>query len=170
MTAAHAESVSVFHFCADDFAKRERLSAWQELLGRKVLGMETEPLPSRPFHFDMKLYALSGLSLMVGRGSGIYLHRTKKLINNDNFSFAFAIGCSDPWCLSQFGREATADAGDAIAMSHGAVATSSVPQSGRRRVHRAGGRHRAARSQPPRRRGVAHPGDIARPAIAGEVP
>jgi hypothetical protein len=83
MTAAHAESVSVFHFCADDFAKRERLSAWQELLGRKVLGMETEPLPNRPFHFDMKLYALSGLSLMVGRGSGIYLHRTKKLINNE---------------------------------------------------------------------------------------
>src|SRR5262245_49890173 len=123
-TAAHADLVSVRHFCSDQFAEHERLNAWHELLGRRVLRLESEPLPYSPFHFDRTLHGLPGLSMISGRGSGMEFCRPKSMIESDDLSFMIG---SAIWFISQFGREATLDRGDAFLNSHGAECAMMVP-------------------------------------------
>ena len=123
-TAAHADPVSVRHFCSDQFAEHERLNAWHELLGRRVLRLEGEPLPDSPFHFDRTLHGLPGLSMISGRGSGMEYCRSKSMIESDDLSFMIGSG---NWFISQFGREATLGRGDAFLNSHGAECAMMVP-------------------------------------------
>src|SRR5262249_10218410 len=127
-STADTDTVPTLHFCSDHFAEHERLTAWQELFGRKVLGVETEPLPDSPLHFDRTLHDMPGLSMLSGRGVGAQFYRPKSLIESDDFSFMFA---SCIWCMAQFGRDATLGPGDAALVSQGAVASATMPASNR---------------------------------------
>ena len=111
-TAAPTESGSTFHFSTDHFAEGERRDAWQEVLGRRLLNVEIEPLPTSRLHCDIELRALPGLAVLFGSGSEARFARTRALINSDDFTFAVCGG--GQWHASQRGREAALRAGDAI--------------------------------------------------------
>jgi AraC-like DNA-binding protein len=119
-TAAPTEP-PVFHFSTDHFAESERSAAWQDVVGRRLLKIEIEPLPASRLHCDIKLHAVPGLEVFFGSGSAARFARTSALIDSDDFTFAVCAG--GHWHASQRGREAALGRGDAILVAKAEVVT-----------------------------------------------
>src|SRR5262245_28818445 len=98
-STAYTDTVPTLRFCSDDFAEHERLRAWRELLGRKVLRMEAKPFPDGLFCFDRRLHNLPSLLMLSGRSAGAQYYRPKSMIESDDLSLSMRSGI---WCISQF--------------------------------------------------------------------
>ena len=110
-TAVPTEHLPVFHFSTNHFAESERSGAWQDVVGRRLLKVEIEPLSASRLHCDIELHALPGLAVLFGSGAGARVARTA-LIDSEDFTFAVCAG--GHWHASQRGREAALGAGDAV--------------------------------------------------------
>jgi AraC-like DNA-binding protein len=123
-TALPTQAVPTLRFSSNHFATHERLPAFQEHIGHKIIRLEVQPLSDCPLDYDFSLHALPGLPVFSGRGSGSHMVRTKELIADDDFSFA--INSAGPWHASQLGREAVVGTGDAILASNGNTACATL--------------------------------------------
>src|SRR5262249_48050188 len=106
------------------FPESERFTAWQELLGRRLLKVEIEPLPASPLYCDIKLYALPGLAAVFGSCSGARLAPAKALIDSDDLTFA--VSASGHWRAAPRGGDAALGTGDAILISKADAVTVTI--------------------------------------------
>ena len=129
MTSA-ADS-AVIQFSTNALPAPDRMSIWREALGRKVLRIDTAPLPDVPFFADMSLRALPGLRMVTGALGGSYDRRTPELVASDNDDLALAVNVAGAFIVSQRGRELAHGGGDAHLMSCADTGTFIRPQPGR---------------------------------------
>src|SRR5438552_1560032 len=67
-------------FSTDDVPLRDRVAVWREVVGRKIVRLDLEPLSDRPFHSRVYARSLPGLSFMSGVISDQRVARTRELI------------------------------------------------------------------------------------------
>jgi AraC-like DNA-binding protein len=104
-------------FSSEDIPARDRVAVWREVIGRKIVRIDIEPLRDRPFRVDANLRALPDLGMMSADMSEFRLERTRGLIADGNSDLRFAVNVSGREIVVQRGREVTLDPGDAILVS-----------------------------------------------------
>ena len=120
----------VFRFSTDDFPAHERLEAWQETFGRKVVGVDTTPLSDAPFRVDLTVRALPGLTIIAEEHSPLRMARTSALLADGDDGVVLGINATR--CVSQqFGRETTLEPGDGVLLSNADVGTHDIPAASR---------------------------------------
>lgn len=97
----------------DDMPERDRAAVWWEIVGRKVLGVECQPLAEGPFHAEIMHRALPGLGLVDVRSSG---QRFELIAGKDQFMLSITGGGAV--VAAQRGREVRLGEGDATLMSY----------------------------------------------------
>jgi AraC-like DNA-binding protein len=90
----------------------QRLEAFREIFGRKLLKIEIEPERGTEFDVDMTLQALPGLGTASGSLSPMRNRLTRELIDNDDL--VFVILQEGVGTARQRGRQATISNGQAI--------------------------------------------------------
>jgi AraC-like DNA-binding protein len=105
------------HIASDSLPPRDRVAMWREVIARKFISVEPEPLPDAPFRFDLTLRSLPGLKILAGTLGGSYDRRTPSLIAESNNDVGLLIALRGTALMSQLGREVTLGDGDAILTS-----------------------------------------------------
>jgi AraC-like DNA-binding protein len=121
---------TAFQFSAHALPAADRMPIWRETFGRKVLRIDSEPLPDVPFFGELSLRALPGLRAVMGALGGSYDRRTPELVAGDNDDLGLAVNVAGTFIVSQRGREQTLGAGDAYIMSCGDTGTFIRPEPG----------------------------------------
>jgi AraC-like DNA-binding protein len=98
----------------------QRVAAWREGFGRKILKIEIEPEPGIDFEADMTLQSLPGLGIGAGSISATRNRLTAGLIDNDDLVFVILRAGSAT--ALQRGKEETISDGQAIVTDNGAPA------------------------------------------------
>ena len=119
-------------FSTADIPERDRVAVWREVIGRKIVRVDIEPLRDRPFHVDASLRVLPGLGIMSARMSAFRLARTPELVADGNADLRLAVNISGAETVVQRGREVTLGAGDAILVSMAETGSIVRPAPGRR--------------------------------------
>ena len=115
-----------FRFSTDNFAAHERLEAWQEIFGRKVVGVDTTPLSEAPFRVDLTVRALPGLTIIEEEHSPLRMARTLALLADGDDGVVLGINATH--CVShQFGRETTLEPGDGVLLSNADIGVHNIP-------------------------------------------
>jgi AraC-like DNA-binding protein len=104
-------------FSTADIPERDRVAVWREVIGRKVVRVDIEPLHDRPFHVDARLYGLPGVGIMSAQMSEFRLARSPALVADGNDDLRLAVNTSGAETVVQRGRELALGAGDAILVS-----------------------------------------------------
>lgn len=129
MAAPNADD-GIYRFSTDYFPAHERLEAWQEIFGRKVVGVDTTPLSDAPFRVDLSVRALPGLTILVEEHSPMRMARTRALLADGDDGVV--IGINATRCISQqFGREVTLEPGDGVLLSNADIGTHDIPAASR---------------------------------------
>jgi AraC-like DNA-binding protein len=118
-------------FSTDDLPERDRIAVWREVIGRKIVRIEIEPLPDRQFHVDASLRGLPDLSIMSAEISEFRLARHSELLSDGNDDLRLAVNISGGETIAQRGREVALGAGDATLVSWAEVVTVVRPAPGR---------------------------------------
>jgi AraC-like DNA-binding protein len=105
-----------FRFSTEAFPERERIAAFCELYGRKMLRLEMEPQPDVPFHADVILRMLPGLGIVSARASLVRVGRTRQLLADADDNLLLQLS-SSAGVASQFGREVAVGPGEAVLLS-----------------------------------------------------
>jgi AraC-like DNA-binding protein len=116
MTSASALFATV-RVSSADIPAPDRIAIWREVIGRKIVRIDIEPLRDRPFHVDATLRGLPDLGLMSADMGEFRLLRTRELIADGNSDLRLAINVSGAETVFQNGREVTLGTGDAILVS-----------------------------------------------------
>jgi AraC-like DNA-binding protein len=95
--------------------------AFREIFGRKILGIEIDPLGGRKLEIDLTLRALPGFAMAAGSLSPMRNRHTSALIDNDDL--VLVVMQDGTGEVSQHGRTATVRAGEAVLTANGSVAT-----------------------------------------------
>jgi AraC-like DNA-binding protein len=101
----------------DAFPEAMRLSAWREIYGRNVARFEIEPLDDLPFHADVTFHQLANIGFAVGSRSDANYLMTPALVARSRDNVIFGAVIQGTGLISQFGREATIDAGSGVLLS-----------------------------------------------------
>jgi AraC-like DNA-binding protein len=109
----------------EDLPERDRAAVWWEIVGRKVLGVECQPLAEGPFHAEITHRALPGLGLVNVKSSG----QRFELVTGKDY-FMLSITGSGAVVATQCGREVQSGAGDATLMSYAESLTYLRPLAG----------------------------------------
>jgi len=120
----------IYRFSTDKFPTYERLEAWQEIFGRKVVGIDTTPLSDAPFRVDLRVRALPGLTIIAEEHSPLRMARTSALLADGDDGVVLGINATQ--CVSQqFGRETTLEPGDGVLLSNADIGTHDIPAASR---------------------------------------
>lgn len=120
----------IYRFSTDDFPVHQRFEAWQEIFGRKVVGVDTTPLSDAPFRVDLTVRALPGLTIIAEEHSPLRMARTSALLADGDDGVVLGINATR--CVSQqFGRETTLEPGDGVLLSNADVGTHDIPATSR---------------------------------------
>ena len=95
--------------------------AFRETFGRKILGIEIDPLGGHKLEIDLTLRALPGFAMAAGSLSPMRNRHTSALIDNDDL--VLVVMQDGTGEVSQHGRTATVRAGEAVLTANGSVAT-----------------------------------------------
>jgi AraC-like DNA-binding protein len=93
----------------------------REILGAEILGVEIDPLDGHPLAIDLQLRSLPGFAMACGSLSPMRNRHTSALSNNDDL--VLTVMQSGSGELSQYGRVATINEGEAVLTANGAEAT-----------------------------------------------
>ena len=116
----------IYRFSADNFPTHERLEAWQDIFGRKVVGVDTTPLSDAPFRVDLTVRALPGLTIIAEEHSPLRMARTRALLADGDDGVVLGVNATH--CVSrQFGRETTLEPGDGVLLSNADFGTHDIP-------------------------------------------
>jgi AraC-like DNA-binding protein len=107
-----------FRISTDALPARERLPVWREVIGRKFLNLDFEPLSDVPLRVEATLRALPGLRTMTCVSSALRMQRTPESIANNSDEFGLVMNLHGPATLFQRGREVALGAGDAVPVSN----------------------------------------------------
>src|SRR5579885_1054649 len=116
----------LFRFSTHALPAHERVPVFCEVLGRKLLRVQAEPLPRFEFNAEMQIRSLPGLTFVAERHSPFRIGRTKELLSDSDDSIvvqSFSTGAVE----RQFGHEVALSPGDAVACSSGEVGDITVP-------------------------------------------
>jgi AraC-like DNA-binding protein len=116
MIAATSKFAPV-RFSTADIPERDRVAVWREIIGRKIVRVDIEPLRDKPFRVDASLRVLPGLGIMSARMSQFRLARSPELVADGNDDLRLAVNISGAEAVRQRGREVTLGSGDAILVS-----------------------------------------------------
>jgi hypothetical protein len=114
-----ADEFAPVHFSTWDLPERERLPRWQEEFGRRIVGVEIEPLQSgAPFRAEAALQALPGARIASCTGSAARLTRTSALAADGDDSIGLVVNFGAELVMSQRDRDATLRPGEALLLMH----------------------------------------------------
>jgi AraC-like DNA-binding protein len=122
---------SLWHWSSEHTPKRARLDAWRDLVSRKLLQVDVQPLGDQPFRADVQLRALPGLRFAWGSIDASINRRTSEMIAADNDDFIVLMNLDGNFVATQNGREVTLGAGDACLMACPDTGTYNRPTLGR---------------------------------------
>src|SRR5258708_365609 len=85
-TPASTGGSAKFHFCTDALPESDRVGIFREAFGRKMLRLDMEALPGRPFRTDVTVWSPPGIGIVWGDNSPLRVGRTRELVcdGNDN--------------------------------------------------------------------------------------
>jgi AraC-like DNA-binding protein len=92
---------------------RARVEAWRDLLTRKLLPSDVQPLNDDPFHVDVQLRALPGLRFSWGTLGASRYTRSRRIASREDDDFAIIANLDGEIVSAQNGREVVLGAGDA---------------------------------------------------------
>jgi len=118
-------AAAAFRFTTDAFPEHQRLEAWQEMFGRKVVGIDTAPLSDMPFRVDLTVRVLPGLTVIHQDHTPMRMARTRGLIADGDDGVVLGIPLSGSFAR-QNGREEAIHAGDAVFLSNADAGANSL--------------------------------------------
>ncbi|MBU6461405.1 MAG: helix-turn-helix transcriptional regulator [Bradyrhizobium sp.] len=96
------------------------LNVFREVFGREILGIEIDPLDGHPLDIDLTLRSLPGFAMASGTMSPMRTRHTPGLLDNDDLILlVLQSGVGE---VSQYGRVATINEGEAVLTANGAEA------------------------------------------------
>lgn len=110
------DEAAQLRFSTEALPERERIAAFRELYGRKMLRLEMEPQPDGPFHADLTLQLLPGLGIVSADSSLLRVGRTRQLLADSDDNLILQISTS-AGVASQLCREIDVPPGDAVLLS-----------------------------------------------------
>jgi AraC-like DNA-binding protein len=113
--------ITTLRVVSDPLEGDDGAEAFRETFGRKILGIEINPLGGHPLEIDLTLRALPGFAMATGSLSPMHNRHTSALIDNDDV--VLVVMQSGVGEVSQHGRTATVDEGEAVLTANGTVAT-----------------------------------------------
>jgi AraC-like DNA-binding protein len=108
---------AAMRFSSADLPPRDRIAMWREVIARKIIRIDIEPLPEHEFRVDAAVRTLPGAAVVHGTGSEFRLTRTSELAADGNDGLRLAINCGDAELITQRGRDVVLAAGEATLMS-----------------------------------------------------
>jgi AraC-like DNA-binding protein len=103
------------------FHGHDGIDAFREIFGREILGIEIDPLDGHPLDINLTLRSLPGLAMAAGTLSPMRNRHTSALLDNDDV--VLVVMQSGVGEVSQYGRVATVNEGEAVLTANGAEAT-----------------------------------------------
>lgn len=103
------------------FPAQDGIDAFREIFGRAILGIEIDPLAGHPLDIDLTLRSLPGFAMASGTLSPMRNRHTIPLVGNDDV--VLVVMQSGIGEVSQYGRVATVNPGEAVLTANGAEAT-----------------------------------------------
>jgi AraC-like DNA-binding protein len=97
------------------------LDAFRETFGREILGIEIDPIEGHPLAIDLTLRSLPGFAMASGTLSPMRNRHTPALLDNDDV--VLVVMQSGVGEVSQYGRVAMVNEGEAVLTANGAEAT-----------------------------------------------
>jgi AraC-like DNA-binding protein len=110
-------------FSTSALPERERVPFWREVFARKIVGVDIEPLSEAPLASDMVVRRAPGLCATSEISSAARLLRGSQLVADGDDAIALLMNMAGTMTLSQRLREASLDAGNAVAVLHAEPAT-----------------------------------------------
>jgi AraC-like DNA-binding protein len=117
---ARASNMDVLRISTADLPPAQRLEAFREIFGRRILKIEMEPKTGFQFGADMTLQSLPGLGIGAGSLSPMRNSLTAELIDNDDL--VLVIMRAGGGTARQHRREATIRDGEAVVTANDAPA------------------------------------------------
>ena len=111
------DEMATLHLESSSFSGRDRVEAFRETYGRKLMQLEIEPHPDYPFELDFTVYGVPGFGIATGRVSPTRNTHTSAMISDDDVVLVFTPQGNGT--LNQLGREVTIENGEAILISNG---------------------------------------------------
>jgi AraC-like DNA-binding protein len=97
------------------------IDAFREIFGRKILGIEIDPLNGHPLDIHLTLRSLPGFAMAMGSLSPMRNRHPSALLDNDDV--VLVVMQSGVGEVNQYGRVATVSEGEAVLTANGAEAT-----------------------------------------------
>lgn len=115
------DEIKILRVTSGSLSGSDGEEAFREIFGRKILGIEIDPLGGHKLEIDLTLRALPGFAMAAGSLSPMRNRHTSALIDNDDLVLVvMQDGIGE---VSQHGRTATVRAGEAVLTANGSVAT-----------------------------------------------
>ena len=96
---------------------RARVESWRDLLSRKLLPAEVQPLHDGPFHIDVQLRALPGLIFSWGAVDASHYRRPRSIASREDDDFVLLANLEGEFVNAQNGHEVKLGAGEACLMA-----------------------------------------------------
>jgi AraC-like DNA-binding protein len=116
-----------FAVSTDAFSRRERITAWRELVGRSIVNVDIEPLEADRLRAEATACLLPGLGLIFAYSDAHRCNHPRALIKDDDLSFMAVSG--PRWTASQLGRHPTLGPGEGVLMSNADVGSMTLSAS-----------------------------------------
>ena len=78
---------SLLHWRSQEAPLRARVETWHDLLSRKLLPADVQPLHDGPFHINVQLRALPGLRFSWGAVDASHYCRPRSITNEEDDDF-----------------------------------------------------------------------------------
>jgi AraC-like DNA-binding protein len=117
MIPADADPSAIVTFSTGDFATGDRVASLRDMIGRRFLRIDIEPLPDRPFHVEAALRTLPGLHMLSTYTLGLRMQRTKELTTDGNDCLYLAVMSAGVGIIRRGDQEITLEHGDATLLS-----------------------------------------------------
>lgn len=115
------DEMKTLRVTTDAFQGADGIDAFREIFGREILGIEIDPLDGHPLDINLTLRSLPGVAMAAGTLSPMCNRHTSALLDNDDV--VLVVMQSGVGEVSQYGRVATVNAGEAVLTANGAEAT-----------------------------------------------
>ena len=107
------EGAAPLRFSTEAVPPRERMAHWRDTFGRTIVKVEMDPLDSEPYRCDAAFHLLPGLIVTEIETDPVRLTRTRALAADGSDEFVLFMQRSGRCFVSQLGREAVVERGDA---------------------------------------------------------
>jgi AraC-like DNA-binding protein len=115
------DEMKTLRVSTEAFHDNRGIDAFREIFGRKILGIEIDPLNGHPLDIDMTLRSLPGFAMAMGSLSPMRNRHPSALLDNDDV--VLVVMQSGVGEVNQYGRVATVNEGEAVLTANGAEAT-----------------------------------------------